>query len=828
MDIKQIIADYIAGKTTYLPKEAENFFNNIYSKCINSQIISKTTFCHALPKLLQLAEKLGCFDLSATTNGMGQKTTYSDLGTKIFENFIDSLDYFWWSTGMLGVNLLDNINSKLYKDKQVMDFLDKHFITCQKYYPLDDKVFMEEFLPLWAKHYQGDTTELNEFMNAYDYFDHELTTQILNNKAFMSKFASTINDQHNRRSLYDFANNIGCFTDHIKDNLYSYAEFAQEYNTGCNKAKHKMPADEIEFAKRYNHKAATDALIKLVKDERLFDLIWTFVSERGGYFNDNSIYLRLFVEDFDTLKHKCFEQTLDGINDFCDPMLDKLPFITTYAQLVNIAKNSKSSMLYPVGFLMLNSAKFLSGEFTEKEFKNNVYKFLNPELLQNAHCEDLENFYKFAKTIGCFSNKKILDAKGKETKLSYAHHACALLGKLLQNNVLTMERMHSIFNTLPSDLELDQDFLSFLNQQTTTISTVKGPTTNHNGKQTFQNQKIRALQYKNIETLLTMEQKSPGTISQIMQNWHEINQHKKYNKKTLDDGSTKLYSWEEAITTYFESKTYVNVQPGYENLALLLSRNRVNQQTFTLAQNTYIQAKKNKMPAHLLKQQLVEQIESQNQKIADDLQDAKASLNQAYKQNFTYEMLDKYDPRNAIIGIYASCCARLDNPAYGSDIALSTMRADDVQNIVINNKYGEIISKGAIYLNKKQGYAVINDFELNDKYKTHSTASGRYKDEKYPEQAQEREEIFQTFQRGINAFVQAYDKENPNNPLQYVVVGMGFNRLKKQCERFEKATKNFAVPAEYKFVDAMNEQYILYDRSKTLSTQNNKAETKML
>lgn len=73
--------------------------------------------------------------------------------------------------------------------------------------------------------------------------------------------------------------------------------------------------------------------------------------------------------------------------------------------------------------------------------------------------------------------------------------------------------------------------------------------------------------------------------------------------------------------------------------------------------------------------------------------------------------------------------------------------------------------------------------------------------------------IFKAFQRGLKAFIEEYDKQNPNKPLQQINIGMGYNKLKKQVERFKKATSNLTVPSEYSFQDAMNnQQYVLYKR----------------
>ena len=72
--------------------------------------------------------------------------------------------------------------------------------------------------------------------------------------------------------------------------------------------------------------------------------------------------------------------------------------------------------------------------------------------------------------------------------------------------------------------------------------------------------------------------------------------------------------------------------------------------------------------------------------------------------------------------------------------------------------------------------------------------------------------IFKAFQRGLKAFIEEYDMQNPQNPLNQINIGMGYNKLKRQVERFKRATNNLTVPAEYNFQDASLEQYILYKR----------------
>ena len=118
-----------------------------------------------------------------------------------------------------------------------------------------------------------------------------------------------------------------------------------------------------------------------------------------------------------------------------------------------------------------------------------------------------------------------------------------------------------------------------------------------------------------------------------------------------------------------------------------------------------------------------------------------------------------------------------------------------------------------MYLNKDKGYAVINDFQLNEKYRNHEGCLGRYDVEETSSDEQNREMIFKAFQRGVRAFIEEYDRQNPSKPLTQINIGMGYNRLKRQVERFERATSNLTVPAEYSFQDAINyEQHILYQR----------------
>lgn len=229
-------------------------------------------------------------------------------------------------------------------------------------------------------------------------------------------------------------------------------------------------------------------------------------------------------------------------------------------------------------------------------------------------------------------------------------------------------------------------------------------------------------------------------------------------------------------------------------------------------------AKRNDIPEHILEkpikeETILESIHRIKNQTGEELANGKQMIEELYEKQFTYEWLSKNDPHNSIMGLFVSCCGTITSGAYGKDIAKASIIAPDVQNLVVRDSKGNIISKGTMYVNKKEGYAVINDFEINEKYKKHEADSGYYDVEETDPEEHDREMIFKAFQRGLKAFIQEYDTQNPKNPLTQINVGMGYNRLKRQVERFKKETSKLTVPSEYQFEDAMDEdQYILYQR----------------
>jgi hypothetical protein len=299
---------------------------------------------------------------------------------------------------------------------------------------------------------------------------------------------------------------------------------------------------------------------------------------------------------------------------------------------------------------------------------------------------------------------------------------------------------------------------------------------------------------------------------------------KSMRKSINDKGMPYNKPWKKCIMECFAPFKYLNVTDENKDMAFMFFEKGISQETFDRVNALLHQSKENNMPHNILniplkEENLLSQIRKLKEENKQALSDGRKILSQkfndliadTYAKQFTYELLDKYDPINAIIGAYCSCCATMDSDYYGESIAKATITQKDVQNIVVRDENNEIVAKGAMYVNSEKGYALINDFELNEKYKKHEFSIGLYNIDKLSNEEQERENIFGAFMRAVTDFVKEYDIEHPENPLKQVNVGMGYNRLKAQCNRLDLSHKLHA-PENYEFKDTEMEQRILYKR----------------
>lgn len=441
---------------------------------------------------------------------------------------------------------------------------------------------------------------------------------------------------------------------------------------------------------------------------------------------------------------------------------------------------------------------FIDNSGFELFIKSSDFRFFKNELkeaLLGKFSGNLQrHLYKFARVFGCFSSESIKDKTGKDTQIILGQKASTVLATIIKSNLISDQDLKNISKMLHENVTPNADFVKFISQ--------KGDS----GK------------LENLEMLLILEHSYPGIFAKTMTSFDIA---KAFRVTLGPNGTPVKVSWTDALIKFYQQNAYAGVTDENRDIADLFVRHGIGQEHFLTALKLRDKAKENKTPKHILGEELnettiLESIEIIKNQTENLLQDSKTLINELYEKQFTYEMLNKYDPRNAIMGLYTSCCGTITSAFYGKEIASATMTAPDVQNMVVKNYKGEIVAKGTLYVNAENGYAVFNDFELNEKYKKHEIGSGFYDVLDSSPEKKERDMIFSAFKRGISAFVERYDKLNPDKPINFVTVGMGYNRLKEQLEHYEESTKLFTVPAEYAFEDTKQMQKVLYNRKQFL------------
>ena len=476
-------------------------------------------------------------------------------------------------------------------------------------------------------------------------------------------------------------------------------------------------------------------------------------------------YAKVFTDfDFSRLLEKRQES-----NEAKENLQQNVEILCNLRELADFL--AKNNMTLPYKFAQDLEAKAVISDFIEQSnflFFKNELPDINERLSMYSE-EERRNFYKFANAIGCFRKEHMKDREGNEKESLVAQKACSLLSNLINSGTISLGSFESMFFGLGAEVKVDQEFLDFASVQS--------------GNKRF----------KNVELLVDLDDQYMNLFSNVISDFKTAASHRKTSNLK---GNPIIISWKEAFKRYNLQEGYGGVDADNIEMARIFEKRSVPQDKFDLASKVLREAKENNTPEHLLGKPLaekspLEQVEEIKRQTDQTLLEAKDSLEEGFNNNFSYEWLNKYDPDNFILGIYLNCCATITYTFYGKDIAINSVKAKDLQTLIIRNNNGEIVGKGTLYLNKEHGYAVINGFEIDVKYRKHRDNSrytvGFYKDGEGTEIESRRQEIFDSFMRGINAFIEEYDKQNPDNPLKQVNVGFLHNKLKRQVEKFEKA-----------------------------------------
>lgn len=440
--------------------------------------------------------------------------------------------------------------------------------------------------------------------------------------------------------------------------------------------------------------------------------------------------------------------------------------------------NFNSAIKWPSHFLANLSNEERNKVLSPKSIKffKEIYESYKDEF-EKLSLENINNLYLFAYYIGCFDNETSIINR-RETNV--AQKSCDFLKRILDKKIINFNEFDYYFE----DLEIKKynpNFINFITQ-----------------KKVIDGEEI----YDNFEYLL-----SKGRyVSTILNSFDKIDKQKIIVNglgKTNNHPTTK-----NKIESFIYYPSFRSMEEEDKELAeTLSSQMNIREYQFLEAKKILKEAKK--APHHILKEELKEDINELKQKIINETKCSKTHLDLIFDKEFSYEWLDKHDIDNLMLGVYCDCCASITSTIqYGLNIMKSAMILDNEQNLVIRNYNNEIIAKATIYVNKKYGYAVFNDIELNTKY-------GNERFEDAVDHFEIREKIYATFKRGVNDFVKKYNEQN-KIPITQVNVGWENNRLKQTLKKLEKESDVLLETPDY-FKDAKNKQWIIYKKKEKKS-----------
>lgn len=114
---------------------------------------------------------------------------------------------------------------------------------------------------------------------------------------------------------------------------------------------------------------------------------------------------------------------------------ERMDNITKFSE--NLNKN-RFSIPYIYGLALIDKGKDKSFcDNSDFRFFKNEMPNINDELLKFPE-EEMLDFFKFAKAIGCFSTERVVDKKGKETDVLLAQKSSSLLAKLLKTDEMKL------------------------------------------------------------------------------------------------------------------------------------------------------------------------------------------------------------------------------------------------------------------------------------------------------------------------------------------------------------------------------------------------------
>lgn len=296
----------------------------------------------------------------------------------------------------------------------------------------------------------------------------------------------------------------------------------------------------------------------------------------------------------------------------------------------------------------------------------------------------------------------------------------------------------------------------------------------------------------NRENLIEMLKEEKNRFGFIAKCYNHFENVQKTN--TSNKGSQRqLKPTVEKFKEYFRENAFSGITDETREIAETIAPFTANQDTFEDAVAIEKERVARGTPTRILKEELKEEdafkmIKEYSKRIKQLRADSLKSLTALAGKRFSFEWLEKNDPYNFLLGKLTSSCAHLEGSGYG--IMRASIIHPDVQNLVIKTKNDEIVAKATLYVNREQGYGVVNTIEANVNLTE-----------------EEKHVVYKKIKLGVSTFAEKYNKEFPQKPLKIINVGIHLNRLDSEIKGKEEVSPVILNSINYQDFGGRNNDY---------------------
>lgn len=393
-----------------------------------------------------------------------------------------------------------------------------------------------------------------------------------------------------------------------------------------------------------------------------------------------------------------------------------------------------------------NAEKFLF----HKEYR--FMKNLVNKMDESDKASNLFDLYKLANVMGVMENDGVtINIRGKQIPVNAV--AYEVLQKAINDNQIDLSSMHMLFQSLPVG-EYNEEFLKFMANKA------------------------------NLQELMAKNNAQPGFAARVytwfeerknreLSESQEPNRYKIKHYSTANSGIDKIKFSSPTVELFskeFAADKFTGVTDArsQELAEYMGSFGLYEQKHYDKALEIDAERIESQVRDHINEEEIREDIidsledykkrtESLKNNIIDQSSEVIKTQTDTASKIFTYEMLAKSSKENFCIGFLTSCCATLYGAGAGAQRAM--IIHPDMQPLVIRNIKGDIVAFGIMYVNREEGYAVVNDFEVNKNYDSDEI----------------RKEIYTKAIQGVEKFASVYNKENPNKPIRKITSGLSPN-----------------------------------------------------